>query len=860
MYSFFVNGCQVSTSKKQSLLRFLRDEMHLTSVKDGCSQGACGACTVLIDGETCKACVLQTDRLEGRSIITVDGLSKWESEVYTYAYGEAGAVQCGFCIPGMVMCTKGLLDRNPDPTEEEIKYALRNNYCRCTGYVKIIAAVKLAAKIMRAGKIPAAGADDWLLGSRVHRLDVEEKVLGYGKYPDDYYLDGMCYGTALRSKYPRARVLSIDTTAAKALPGVIDVFTAADIPGENKIGHLKHDQYTMIPVGGLTHYLGDAIALVAAEDMETAEKAKKLIKVEYEVLPAVHNIQEAAAEGAPLVFDEETTNVQAYKHVSRGNAEEAISKAAHVISHHFETPWTEHAFLEPECAVAYIDDDGDVMIISTDQSAYCTLHESSLMLGTDKVKCQNALVGGGFGGKEDMTVQHLAALITYLTRRPVKVRLTRAESLLIHPKRHHFEMDFTMGCDEEGHIMGVKAKVASDTGAFASLGGPVLERACTHAAGPYAYENFEIEGRAYYTNNPPAGAFRGFGVTQTCFATETLLNMMADEIGITPWEIRYRNAIRPGGVLPNGQIVDESTGLVETLEAVKEEYEAALAAGKPVGIACAMKNAGVGVGIPDWGRVKLIVEEDAKLHIYSGASCIGQGLGTVLVQMTVTNTDLTRDDIVYERSNTWIAPDSGTTSGSRQTMITGEACRRACEKLMEAKGSDKSLKDLIGQEFYGDYLAKTDPLGADVPNPVSHVAYGYATQVCILNEKTGKIDRMIAAHDVGKAVNPLSCEGQIEGGVVMSIGYAVREKYPIDENCKPVEKYGSIGLFRAHEIPKIDAIVIDKPGLNVACGAIGIGEITSIPTAPAITDAYYRYDGSRRYVLPIDNTPYERKE
>ena len=860
MYSFFVNGCQVSTSKKQSLLRFLRDEMHLTSVKDGCSQGACGACTVLIDGETCKACVPQTDRLEGRSIITVEGLSKWESEVYTYAYGEAGAVQCGFCIPGMVMCTKGLLDRNPDPTEEEIKYALRNNYCRCTGYVKIIAAVKLAAKIMRATKIPAAGADDWLLGSRVHRLDVEEKVLGYGKYPDDYYLDGMCYGTALRSKYPRARVLSIDTTAAKALPGVIDVFTAADIPGENKIGHLKHDQYTMIPVGGLTHYLGDAIALVAAEDMETAEKAKKLIKVEYEVLPAVHNIQEAAAEGAPIVFDEETTNVQAYKHVSRGNAEEAISKAAHVISHHFETPWTEHAFLEPECAVAYIDDDGDVMIISTDQSAYCTLHESSLMLGTDKVKCQNALVGGGFGGKEDMTVQHHAALIAYLTKRPVKVRLTRAESLLIHPKRHHFEMDFTMGCDEEGNIMGVKAKVASDTGAFASLGGPVLERACTHAAGPYAYENFEIEGSAYYTNNPPAGAFRGFGVTQTCFATETLLNMMADEIGITPWEIRYRNAIRPGGVLPNGQIVDESTGLVETLEAVKEEYEAALASGKPVGIACAMKNAGVGVGIPDWGRVKLIVEDDAKLHIYSGASCIGQGLGTVLVQMTVTNTDLTRDDIVYERSNTWIAPDSGTTSGSRQTMITGEACRRACEKLMEAKGSDKTLKDLIGQEFYGDYLAKTDPLGADVPNPVSHVAYGYATQVCIIDEKTGKIDRMIAAHDVGKAVNPLSCEGQIEGGVVMSMGYALREKYPIDENCKPVEKYGSIGLFRAHEIPKIDAIVIDKPGLNVACGAIGIGEITSIPTAPAITDAYYRYDGSRRYVLPIDNTPYERKE
>ncbi len=859
MYTFVVNGKTVKTDKKQSLLRFLRDELHLTSVKDGCSQGACGACTVIIDGVTCKACVPTTDRLEGRHVLTVEGLSEWESEVFTYAYGEAGAVQCGFCIPGMVMCTKALLDVNPDPTEDEIKYALRNNYCRCTGYVKIIAAVKLSAKILREGRIPEKSADDWKVGSRVHRLDVEEKVLGYGKYPDDFYKENMCYGSALRSKYPRARVLSIDTSKAKALPGVTAVLTAEDIPGENKIGHLKHDQYTLIPVGGLTHYLGDAVALVAAEDMETVEKAKKLIKVEYEVLPMVHSIEEAAAADAPKVFDEEESNVQAYKHVSRGNASEAIQNAKHVITQHFETPWTEHAFLEPECAVAYIDEDGDVMVISTDQDAYCTYRECSLMLGTDKVKAENALVGGGFGGKEDMTVQHHAALLAHHTRRPVKVRLTRAESLLIHPKRHHFVMDFTMGCDENGKILGVKAKVASDTGAFASLGGPVLERACTHAAGPYAYENFEIEGTAYYTNNPPAGAFRGFGVTQTCFATETLLNMMADEIGITPWEIRYRNAIRPGGVLPNGQIVDESTGLVETLEAVKEQYDSARAAGKPVGLACAMKNAGVGVGIPDTGRVKLIIEDDHKLHIYAGASCIGQGLGTVLVQMVVSSTDLKREEIVYERSNTWIAPDSGTTSGSRQTLITGEACMRACRKLMEAKTDGKTLADLEGQEFYGEYLAKTDPLGADVPNPVSHVAYGYATQMCILDPKTRKIEKMVAAHDVGKAVNPLSCEGQIEGGVVMSMGFALREKYPIDENCKPIEKFGALGLFRAHEIPEIEAIVIDKPGLDVAYGAIGIGEITSIPTAPAITDAYYRLDGERRYSLPISGTPYNKE-
>ena len=859
MATFYLNGEEITVTKKQSLLRFLRDELHITSAKDGCSEGACGACTVLINGEPCRACIPDTDRLDGKRVLTVEGLSDFEKAAFTYAFGEAGAVQCGFCIPGMVLCGKALLDKNPDPTEEQIRFAIRNNYCRCTGYVKIIAAIRLAGKILREGKIPLPSATDWKLGSRVHRLDVEEKVLGYGKFPDDFYVDGMCYGSAVRSKYARARVLSIDATAAKKLPGVIAVLTAEDIPGENKIGHLKHDQYTLIPIGGLTHYLGDAVALVVAENQTVLEKAKKLVKVQYEVLPAVHNIQEAAASDAPLVFDEEKSNVQAYKHVSRGNAEEAIKNAKFVLTEHFETPWTEHAFLEPECAVSYIDGDGDVMIISTDQSAHTTLHECTLLLGTKKVKVQNGLVGGGFGGKEDMSVQHHAALITYCTGKPVKVKLSRAESLLVHPKRHHFEMDFTMGCDENGKILGVKAKCASDTGAFASLGGPVLERACTHAAGPYAYENFEIEGTAYYTNNPPAGAFRGFGVTQTCFATETLLNMMADLVGISPWEIRYRNAIRPWGVLPNGQIVDDSTGLVETLEAVKPYYDEAVAAGKPVGLACAMKNAGVGVGIPDWGRCKLIVEDDGKVHIYSGASCIGQGLGTVLVQMIVTNTDLSRDDIVYERSNTWIAPDSGDTSGSRQTMITGEACRRACEKLMAAK-EGKALADLIGQEFYGEYLAKTDPLGADVPNPVSHVAYGYATQLCILDEKTGKIDTIVAAHDVGKAVNPLSCEGQIEGGVVMSMGYALREQYPIDRNCKPIEKYGELGLFRAHEIPPtIKAIVVDKPGLNVACGAIGIGEITSIPTAPAIADAYFRLDGERRFSLPLSNTPYERK-
>ena len=848
MATFTVNGNRVTVSENQKLLRYLRDVLHLTSVKDGCSEGACGSCTVLIDGKPARACIQQTDRLEGKSVLTVEGLSAFEKEVYAYAFGEAGAVQCGFCIPGMVLSAKGLFAVNPDPSEAEIAYALRNNICRCTGYVKIIKAVRLAAQCLREGRVPAPeGA--WCVGARVHRLDVREKVLGTGIYCDDITMEGMLYGSAVRAAYPRARVLAIHTEEARALPGVACVLTAADIPGRNKVGHLKKDWDTMIAVGDVTHYLGDAVALVAAETPAILEAAKKLVRVEYEPLTPVRSPEEAMAEGAPLVHRD--GNLLAHKHVSRGTAEAAIRGARHVLSGHFSTPFTEHAFLEPECAVAFPKEDG-VMIYSSDQSVYDTQHETAPMLGlpNEKVWVENKLVGGGFGGKEDVTVQHHAALLAHVTKRPVKVKLTRAESILIHPKRHPMEMDFMLGVDEAGIIQGVKAKVVADTGAYASLGGPVLERACTHAAGPYNYQNFEIDGYAWYTNNPPAGAFRGFGVTQTCFAIETLLNRAADAVGISHWEIRRRNAIRPGQTLPNGQIVDESTGLVETLEAVREQYESA----EYAGIACAMKNAGVGVGLPDTGRVRLAVR-DGRLHIHAGASCIGQGLGTVLVQIVCETTGLPRESVVYAPPNTGNSPDSGTTSGSRQTLITGEAARRASALLSEALAK-KPLSALEGEEYYAEYLAKTDPLGSDKPNPVSHVAYGYATQVAILGED-GKLKKIIAAHDVGRAVNPLSVEGQIEGGVVMSMGFALTEQYPLQE-CRPTAKYGTLGLPRANTVPEIEPIIVEKAGLNVAYGAIGIGEITSIPTAPAIADAYYRFDGKERSVLPLSDTPYSK--
>ncbi|HJD33951.1 MAG TPA: selenium-dependent xanthine dehydrogenase [Candidatus Mediterraneibacter tabaqchaliae] len=851
MIKVLVNGKTYEAEKDKKLMRFLRDDLHLTSVKDGCSQGACGTCTVLVDGKTTRACIPMLSKVEGKEIVTAEGLSEREKEVYSYAFATAGAVQCGFCIPGMVMCAKGLIDKNPDPTRLEVVAAIRNNICRCTGYKKIIEGILLSAKIFREDLPVHEESGQVSVGQAIQRIDAKEKVLGTGEYPDDIYLDGMVYGSAVRSEYPRAKVLAIHPEEALALDGVIGVYTADDIPGEVKVGHLKHDWDTMIPVGKVTHYLGDAICLVVAEDQDILEQAKLKVKVDYEVLDPVLDPFEAMKPDAPLVHGD--GNILAHEHLVRGDADKVIAESKYKVTTHYETPWTEHAFLEPECAVAMPFDDG-VFIYSSDQGTYDTQHECCIMLGLppEKVIVENKLVGGGFGGKEDVSVQHHAALLAYLTKRIVKVKLSRQESIVVHPKRHPMWMDITTACDENGYLTAMKAVVVSDTGAYASLGGPVLQRACTHAAGPYNFQVIDIDGKAVYTNNPPAGAFRGFGVTQTCFGSERNLDLLAEKVGISPWEIRYRNAIRPGQVLPNGQIADPSTGVAETLEAVKEVYESEPYAG----IACSMKNAGVGVGLPDWGRCRLLVK-DGKVEIHAGASCIGQGLGTVLTQVVSETTGFGIDRIVYCRPNTANSPDSGTTSGSRQTLITGEAAKRACEKLMEDL-KERSLEELEGRDYVGEYLAKTDKMGSDVPNPVSHVAYGYATQVCVLNED-GTIKKVVAAHDVGKAVNPVSVEGQIEGGVVMSLGYALTEQYEIKDGY-PVSRYGTLGLFKADKTPDVEPIIVEKPGVDVGYGAIGIGEITSIPTAPAVAGAYYKWNGKFQTKLPLTDTPYERKK
>ncbi|MCL1846564.1 MAG: selenium-dependent xanthine dehydrogenase [Coriobacteriia bacterium] len=848
-----INGTLYNAPADKTLLRYLRDDLRLTSVKDGCSSGACGTCTVLINGKATKACARKIEKFEGAVVLTVEGLSAHEKDVYVQSFGQAGAVQCGFCIPGMVLAAKALLDVNPRPTRAEVKKAINNNLCRCTGYQKIEDAILLAAAYLLDDKplpVPAVTSG---IGCDTIRSDVAEKVLGTGVFGDDIYLDDMIYAKCLRAPTPRALIKGIDTSKAEQHPDCVRVLTAADVP-HNKIGHVVQDWDVMIAIGHETRYIGDAIALVGSIRPESLDEILALIEVDFEELEPVTSPVQALAEGAPLIHS--SGNIMSQEHLHRGDPDAAIAKAAHVVTRHYSTPHNDHAFMEPEVAVAVPVGTDELHLYTGGQSVYDDRRETANMLAIpfEKVHVTTNLVGGGFGGKEDMSVQQHAALMAWHTKRPTKVKFSRQESIDYHVKRHAMEMDFTTACDAHGILTAMKAVLIADTGAYASLGGPVLQRACTHAAGPYNYQNIDIIGKAVYTNNVVSGAYRGFGVTQSCFAMENNLNLLAELVGISPWEIRYRNAIRPGDVLPNGQIADPNTALVETLEAVREAFES----NKYAGIACGLKNSGKGIGLIDTSRCLLSIEE-GKVHIRTSAACMGQGIAAMCLQMLCEATGLDPAQVVFERADTVRTPDAGTSTASRQTVLTGEATRRAATQLALELQAGNNLADLEGREFYGEFSPPTDAMGSPKPNPVSHVSYSYATQVVILDDEGG-LEKVVAAYDVGAPVNPISCAGQIEGGIVMGLGFALTEDFPV-EGGYPQVKFGTLGLPRAKQVPPIEVIftkIADERLLEYAYGAKGVGELCLIPTSPAVAHAYYRFDGIARQSLPLKGTYYKK--
>lgn len=851
MFRLNINGKDVICDTDKPLLRFLRNDLKITSAKDGCSEGACGTCTILVDGKAIKACMQKVSRFVDKKILTVEGLSKIEKEVYQYCFGEAGAVQCGFCIPGMVICAKALLDTNLNPTKLDVKKAIRGNICRCTGYKKIEDAILMAARYFRDNLQIPAPVNKLGMNQRFKRVDVDEKVNGTGIFVDDIELPEMIYAKAVRSKYPRAIVNEIHISKAQAHPDCVKVLLAKDVP-HNIIGHIKQDWDVMIPEGGTTRYIGDCLALVATYHKDKLDEVCKLVEVEYTELQPITSPEDALRADTPLIHAD--GNIMSRSIIQRGNADEAIKNSKYVVTRKYKTPFQEHGFMEPECAIAAPEGKDGILLYSGSQSVYDEQREISNMLQIpkEKVHCHSQLVGGGFGGKEDMSVQHLAALMAWHTKKPVKVKFSRQESLNYHVKRHAMEMEFTTACDENGYLTAMKGVIIADTGAYASLGGPVLQRACTHAAGPYNYQNIDILGMSVYTNNVVAGAFRGFGVTQSCFAAENNINLLADMVGISPWEMRYRNAIRPGQVLPNGQIADDSVAMSKCLEAVKDVYES----NPYAGIAIAFKNSGTGVGNRDIGRCILSVK-NGKVHIRTSAACMGQGIATMCTTIFCEATGLNPALAIHERADTIYTPDSGTSTASRQTVVTGEAVRRASEELKVELSKGLSLYDLEEKEFYGEYSAKTDPMGSLKENPVSHVSYSYGAQVVILNEK-GKVEKVVAAYDVGTPVNIQAVEGQIEGGIVMGLGYALTEEFKV-EGGYPKTKLGTLGLMRSTDIPELEVILVQGNGkIPEAYGAKGCGELCLIPTAPACAHAYYKLDGKFRNQLPLKDTFYKK--
>ncbi|MDX5318748.1 MAG: molybdopterin-dependent oxidoreductase, partial [Actinomycetes bacterium] len=499
-------------------------------------------------------------------------------------------------IPGLVMASKALLDKNPDPTREQVATAIRSNLCRCTGYRMVEDAVLRAGRIMRGMEEIPPPPERIRMSDRAPRIDAAEKVLGTGLYADDLRLPGMVHAKALRSAHPRAVIDRLDVTAARAHPACLAVLTAADVP-ERKIGHLVHDWDVLLAEGDTTRYVGDALALVVCERAADLDEVLGLIEVDYTVLEPVTSPEQALAPGAPELHP--GGNVLTHQQVKRGNAEARLAASAFTVTHTFHTSRQEHAFLEPECAVAQPWGDGGVEVFTGGQSVYDERREISRMLRLppEKVHSHSMLVGGGFGGKEDMSVQHHAALAAWHLGRPVKVRFSRQDSHDYHVKRHPMDITVTLGCDAAGRLTAARVRIVADTGAYASLGGPVLQRAVTHAGGPYDYQDFDAEGVAVYTNNPPAGAFRGFGVAQSAFAIESAVTLLAEKAGIDAWEFRYRNVVRPGRELPNGQIADESVGLAECLEALRPDWDA----DPHAGLAVAFKNSGLGMGVPDVG-------------------------------------------------------------------------------------------------------------------------------------------------------------------------------------------------------------------------------------------------------------------
>ncbi|MBD3853952.1 MAG: selenium-dependent xanthine dehydrogenase, partial [Acidobacteria bacterium] len=783
--SFTLNGKAITASYEEGehFLGVLRERCGVTSVKDGCApEGVCGCCTVLLDGKPALACLTNPQKVEGREVVTLEGLPERQRQLLADAFVREGAVQCGFCTPGIAIRAAHLLNRDLTADRQRVTRALAGHLCRCTGYNRIADAIEVAGEawlqgtevgngpsygLQRSSETPADNG----IGASADRYRGRDQTLGAKDFVADMRVDGMLHGALVLSEHPRARILSIDTTESSRTPGVERILTARDIPGLCNHGLIVHDWPLIVATGETTRCVGDVLAVVVADSQHHARTAADGVTVDYEVLDPIDSPDSALAPDAPALHP--GGNLLEVCAFSRGDVDHSLEESAHVVEETFTTQRIEHAFLEPEAALA-VPVGGGLKIYSQGQGVHDDQKQIAAILGinADAVEVELVSNGGAFGGKEDLSVQGHAALAAWLLQRPVQIVLTRKQSLRIHPKRHPITLRYTAGCDEAGRLTAVRTRIVGDTGAYASVGAKVLERASGHSCGPYRVPNVDAEARTVYTNNPPCGAMRGFGANQAAFAIEGILDRLAEKVGIDGYDIRERNILDPGDRFATGQLMDESCGIRQTLEAVREVYKEA----RTAGIACGIKNTGIGNGMEDIGRVAIEVLPDESLEVLTGYTEMGQGLHTILRQVVAQETGLP-PEIMSVRTVSEPDIECGMTTASRATALCTAAGQIAARQLAGALAG-ASLEDLAGRRFNGEFICNfTTAPGAVVDKPVTHMAFGFATQVVILAED-GTIEKVVAAHDVGRAINPQLCAGQIEGGVHMGLGYALSEDFP----------------------------------------------------------------------------------
>ena len=846
--AFTVNETPVSVrSTHPHLLAALREELDITSPKDGCSPtGQCGCCTVLVNGKAVVSCQTPLSKVEGGTVTTLEGVDEEERSRYSQAFAACGGLQCGFCIPGIVVRAKAQVDKKGAALQRsDMAKHLGAHLCRCTGYVKILDAIEMVAR----GEVPVL-VNPGGVGTNTVKYEAEALALGDRGYIDDIRIPGMLHAALVFTKHTRADITAIDATGALQMPGVRAVFTAADIPGELMVGIIYKDWPVMIPIGGRTSYAGDVLAIVVADTRDEARAATQSVEVQYTVhAPLTDPL--AAISSSEIAVWKTDNNILSTSRYKRGDTQIAMSTSAHVVEETFVTQRIEHAFLEPESTVAVPSSDGKSMhVYSGGQGIWDDRNDIAKVLNLDNAQVTVELVtnGGAFGGKEDMSNQAHAALSAWLLQQPVKCTLSREESLLMHAKRHPITMHYKASCDADGKLTALHVRAIGDSGAYASVGMKVLERMAGHASGPYEVPNIDVEAVAVRTNNPVCGAFRGFGANQAQFAMEGVMDRLAAKAGIDGWTMRQRNVIMPGRVWGPGQIMDDGClGASECLTAIKPAYDKARAAGKAIGLGLGLKNSGLGNGFKEINRAVIRFREDGRVEVRHGWTEMGQGINTVALQVAVHELGIDGHliDVIVDTTREL---GLGQTTGSRGTLMGAGAVKDACDAA-------KAANCAVGVDHVGEYRVDwTNKLGEPgVENPIIHSTFGYAAQLVVIDRETSKIERVVAAHDVGKAVNPQLCEGQIEGSVHMGLGYALSEDFPSDPLTGfPINMtLRSLKILRPKDTPLIDVILVESPQPNSPYGIKGVGEIGLVPTAGAVAAAFYDLDGTWHTSLPM---------